>query len=146
MCRVSFSLTTEGDPGTCNNMNGPWSNYSCNRSDTERQAPYDQFYMWYVKKNLILEFLLWLSGLHTQIVSMRMQIQYLALLSGLRIWHCRELWCSSQTQLWSGVNVTVRRLAATPPIWPLAWEPPYAMGVAFKKTKDKRQKKKKKPC
>ena len=36
------------------------------------------------------------------------------------------------------------RPAATAPIQTLAWEPPYAMGVALKKTKDKRQKKKKK--
>ena len=40
-----------------------------------------------------LEFLLWLSRLRTQIVSMRIRVQSLASLSGLRIWHCRELWC-----------------------------------------------------
>ena len=34
------------------------------------------------------------------------------------------------------------RLAATAPIQPLAWEPPYAMGVALEKVK--RQKKEKK--
>ena len=28
-----------------------------------------------------------------------------------------------------------RRLAAAAPIQPLAWEPPYAMGVALKQTK-----------
>ena len=33
------------------------------------------------------------------------------------------------------------RLAATAPIWPLAWEPPYALGVVLKK--DKKTKKKK---
>jgi len=47
-----------------------------------------------------------------------------------------------------------RRLAATAPIQPLAWEPPYAAGAAQeiatatttkdKKTKDKKKKKKKK--
>ena len=37
-----------------------------------------------------------------------------------------------------------RRPVATAPIRPLAWEPPYAVGVALKiRTKDKRQKKKK---
>ena len=36
------------------------------------------------------------------------------------------------------------RLAATAPIGPLAWEPPYATGVAQEKAK--RQKKKKKKC
>ena len=32
-----------------------------------------------------------------------------------------------------------RRLAATAPIGPLAWEPPYAMGVALKRQKDKKK-------
>ena len=35
-----------------------------------------------------------------------------------------------------------RRPAATALIGPLAWEPPYAMGVALKKDKKKRKKKK----
>ena len=34
--------------------------------------------------------------------------------------------------------------AATALIGPLAWEPPYAMGVALEKTKKKKKKKKKK--
>jgi len=34
--------------------------------------------------------------------------------------------------------------AATAPIGPLTWEPPYAAGAALKKTKDKKKKKKKK--
>ena len=54
---------------------------------------------------------------------MRIQVRSLALLSGLRIWHCRELWC---------------RLAATAPIRPLAWEPPCAAGAALKRQKEKR--------
>ena len=36
-----------------------------------------------------------------------------------------------------------RRLAATAPIRPLAWESPYAMGVALKRQKDKKRKKEK---
>ena len=59
---------------------------------------------------------------------MRFQVQSQASLSGLRIQHCCELWC---------------RLAATAPIRPLAWEPPYAPDVALKKgqkTKDKKKK------
>ena len=35
------------------------------------------------------------------LVSMRMQVWYLALFSGLRIRHCRELWCRLQTSLGS---------------------------------------------
>ena len=58
---------------------------------------------------------------------MRMKVQSLPSLSGLRIPCCRELWC---------------RLAATALIGPLAWEPPYAVGVALER--QKRQKKNKK--
>ena len=43
----------------------------------------------------------------TQLVSMRMWVWSLVLLSGLRIWHCRELWCRSQTRLGSCVAVAV---------------------------------------
>ena len=35
-----------------------------------------------------------------------------------------------------------RRLAATGPIKPLAWEPPYATGVTLEKAKRQQQKKK----
>ena len=38
---------------------------------------------------------------------MRMQVQSLASLSELRIWHCHELWCRSQMQLGSSVAVAV---------------------------------------
>ena len=34
-----------------------------------------------------------------------------------------------------------RRLVATAPIRPLPWEPPYAMGVALEKSKEKRKRK-----
>ena len=46
---------------------------------------------------------------HKQITlePMRLQILSQALLSGLRIWHCHELWCRSQTWLRSGVAVAV---------------------------------------
>ena len=54
---------------------------------------------------------------------MRMWVQFLALLSGLRIPCCYELWC---------------RLAAAAPIWSLAWELPYAVGAALK-SKNKRK-------
>ena len=51
------------------------------------------------------EFPLWLSRLRTQLVSMRMQDQRLALFSGLRIWHCCKVLCRSQMWLGSGVAV-----------------------------------------
>ena len=46
----------------------------------------------------------WVKNL---IVSMRMLVQSLALLSELRIWHCRELWLRLQMQLGSCVAVAV---------------------------------------
>ena len=48
--------------------------------------------------------------------TMRLWVWSLALLSGLRIQHCCELWC---------------RPAAVAPIWPLAWEYPYAAVTAL---------------
>ena len=67
-----------------------------------------------------------------RLVSMRMQVQSLALLSGSRIQCCRELWC--RLQMWPGSVLLWpwRRPAAVALIGPLAWEPPYAMGVAVK--------------
>ena len=59
---------------------------------------------------------------------MRLQVQSLASISGLRIQCCCELWC---------------RLAATAPIRPLAWELPYATGVAQEKAKRKKERERK---
>ena len=42
-------------------------------------------------------------------------------------------------QLGSGVAVAVCRPAATALIGPLAWEPPYATGVALKRQKTKKK-------
>ena len=42
-----------------------------------------------------------------QLATVRLRVQSLASLSGLRIRRCRELWCMSQTQLSSGVAVAV---------------------------------------
>ena len=39
--------------------------------------------------------------------TMRLEVRSLASLSGLRIWHCHELWCRSQTRLTSDVAVVV---------------------------------------
>ena len=70
---------------------------------------------------------------------MKMRVRSLALLSGLRIRHCHELRCRSQTRLRSSVAVAVSRLAAVALIRPLAWEPPYAMGVALEMIKKKEE-------
>ena len=53
-----------------------------------------------------------------------MWVPSLASLNGLRIWCWCELWC---------------RPAAAAPIQPLAWELPYAVGVALKSKKRKRK-------
>ena len=57
--------------------------------------------------------------------TMRLWVRSLALLSGLRILSCCELWC---------------RLAAIAPIRPLTWELPYASGVALKRQKRPKKK------
>ena len=71
--------------------------------------------------------------------SMRTQVQTLASLSGLRIWHCHELWCRSKMRLGSLVLWLWRGLAAAAPIGPLAWEPPYAASVTLEKTDQKKK-------
>ena len=55
-----------------------------------------------------------------QLGTLRLWVRSMALLSGLRIQRCCELWC---------------RLAATAPIRPLAWEPPCVAGAALEKAK-----------
>ena len=69
---------------------------------------------------------------------MRLQVQTLALLGGLGIQCCRELWvgcrCDSDPELlWLW-----HRPVATALIRLLAWEPPYATGAALEKTKKKK--------
>ena len=64
-----------------------------------------------------------------QLGTMRLPVRSLASLSELRIWCCRELWC---------------RLAAVALIRPIAWELPYALGMALKTKKKKKKKKRKK--
>ena len=61
-------------------------------------------------------------------------------LCGLRISHCRELWCGLQTWLRSCVAAAV----AVAPIRSLTWEPLYSAGVALKSKKIKKEKSKKK--
>ena len=49
------------------------------------------------------EFPLWLTGLRTQLLSMRTWVWSLASLSGSGIWRCHELWCRS----WLGCLIAV---------------------------------------
>ena len=63
-----------------------------------------------------------------------MWVQTLALLSGLRIQGCPELWCGVGRRRGSYLSLLWLwpRPAATAPIGSLAWEPPYAHGAALK--------------
>ena len=61
--------------------------------------------IWYVHKHLVINKThlgvpVVAQQLWTQLVSMRMWVRSLALLGGLRIQHCHELWCRLHTQLW----------------------------------------------
>ena len=71
----------------------------------------------------------------TQLAFMSMWVQSLALLSGLRMRHCRELWYTSQTWLDPALLWLWCRPAATALIQSIACQPPYASDAALKKTK-----------
>ena len=70
---------------------------------------------------------------------MRMRVPFLALLNGLRICCCHELWCRSQARPGSRDSVAVVRPAATAPIGLLAWELSCAVGVTLKRQKKKKK-------
>ena len=82
---------------------------------------------------------MWLSGLRTQLVPLRIRVSFLDSLSGLRIGHCLEMLGRSQTWLGSRVAVAVSAAVAAP-IHPLAWELLYTTGVALKRKKKKKGK------
>ena len=74
-------------------------------------------------------------------VSMRMQVQSLALLSGLRIQHCPKLQCRSQMWLESGVAAVVASVGNCSWLQKfLAQELLYATSVTRKKKKKKKKK------
>ena len=56
--------------------------------------------------------------------------QWVKGLSGLRIWHCHELWCRLQMWLGSCVAMAVTVAGSCSSDWTPAQEPPCAMGVA----------------
>ena len=71
-----------------------------------------------------------------QVVSMRMRVQSLALLRGLRIRQSCKLWQKSQTRSDPMLLWLWHRLAAGALIQPPARELPYAAGMAIKKERD----------
>ena len=86
------------------------------------------------------QFPLRLDGLRIWLVSMRMLVaSSWNFFNGLRTrcWH--KLQCSLQMQLRSGFALPVAWLPAADPIWPLAWELLYVIGVAPKRKKRKKK-------
>ena len=71
--------------------------------------------------------------------TMRLQVQSLALLSELRIWHYHEYGVGRRCGLDPALLWLWCRPVATTPIRPIAWEPPYAVGVAVKRQKTKKK-------
>ena len=69
----------------------------------------------------------------TQLVSMRMQVPSLALLTGLRIWHCMRCSIGYRCGLDLALLWLWCRPVALAPIRPLAWALPYAVGAALKR-------------
>ena len=95
----------------------------------------EQSSFWYLLIFSIWEFPLWLSGLRTQLVSMRLWVPSLASLSGLRIWHATicsiGYRCGSDlTLLWLWC-----RMAVAAPTQHLAQEFPYATDEALNRKK-----------
>ena len=74
------------------------------------------------------------KGKQIWLITMRMQVQSLASLSGLRIWGCHELGVGCRCSL------DLVRPVATASIWSLAWEFPYATDVALKRQTNKQTK------
>ena len=72
-----------------------------------------------------------------------MEVQSLISLSGLRIWHCRELWCRSQTQLGSQVAVAVAQASGYSSNLTPGLETSYAKGAAPKDRQTDRKKERK---
>ena len=73
--------------------------------------------------------------------TMRFRVPFVASFSGLRTQRCRELWCSSQKQLGSGVAVAGGGgPAAAAPTCHLAWDPHKPNGAAMKKQQQKMKK------
>ena len=84
---------------------------------------------------------MWLSKLGARLVSMKIQVQSLASLSGLRIQHGHKLRCRSQTQLTSGVAVAMVWAGSCRSDFTLIfpWELSYAVGAVVKRKKEKRK-------
>ena len=75
-----------------------------------------------------------------RLVATRMWVRSLALPRGSGIWRCCELWCTSQTQLKSGVAVAVAEAAPIPPTQLLNLGTSICRGYSPKEQKKKKKK------
>ena len=73
------------------------------------------------------------------LVSMRTQVQSLALLSGLRIQHCCELWCGLQMRLGSCIAVAVASAGGYSSSWTSSLGTSICCRCDPKKTKKKKK-------
>ena len=71
---------------------------------------------------------------------MKMQVQSLALLSGLKIWHCYKM--QYRSQMWLGMAFLWCRPAAAALILSLTWEQNMSQVWLLKKRKKEKKKKK----
>ena len=79
----------------------------CRKLTLPPKVKFDVWGEGYFRKRHSMEFPLWLGRLRTLLASIRIQVQSLALLSGLRICCCHKLWQRSQMKLKSGIGVAV---------------------------------------
>ena len=82
---------------------------------------------------------MWHSGLQTWLASIRMPVQSLISLSGLRIQCCHKLWHCSQMWLRSCVAMAVAVTGCCSSDSNPSWKLPYAEGVALKRPKKRRK-------
>ena len=76
-----------------------------------------------------------------QLGTMRLQVRSQVSLSGLRIQHCRGLWCRSQMWLGYGIAVAVVQASSCSSDQTSSLERPYAARVVLKSKKKKKGKK-----
>ena len=106
-----------------------WQATASKRAEVEKKENRNSGHRKVLKKCSGVPVVAWQKRI--QLVTMRLQLRSLASLSELRIWHHRELWCSSQGS--SDPVLLWLWLAAVALIQPLAWELPYVAGPKKKK-------------
>ena len=91
-------------------------------------------------KNNCMKQFPWAQWKQIRLGAMRLRLRSLASLGGLRIQHCRELWCRSQTRLGSGVAVAVAVAGSCSSNWIPSLGTSMCCRCSPKKTKGKKKK------